>query len=364
MLVLILAAIVSILVIVFLVEIKKENRVAIADLVISKAWNKRFARIDIEDKKAKFIFQQQKYHSVSEKKAAKKIKEWDKQIADYQKAEEAYLSGRSLTIIDGISMFGYQLLTDLNVNAESGMFRKLMRSCEKSGYEELDRFQVTGERKNSSIYAYYLIASLVSYAFVGVLLAFFFVLLMLYVGNPITSALIVALACFAGLMLAGYLPLDELNTRAKKRQEAIDREFPDAISKIALLVTAGMTILRAIEETANSDTNTMCTELKRVIKDINQAATMEEAMLRLQSRCSNKYLDKMVSVVSKSYVAGNANLADNLRAINAECWLEKKHSARRMGEAVQNKLFIPTMLMFVGILIVIIVPAMSSFNGF
>lgn len=364
MMILILAIIVSILVVVFLVELKKENRVAIADLVISKAWNKRFAKNDIEDKKNKFIFQQQKYHTVSEKKAAKKIKEWDKQIADYQKAEEAYLSGRSLTIIDGITMFGYQLLTDLNINAESSMFRKLMKSCEQSGYEELDRSQVTGERKNSSIYAYYLIASLVSYAFVGILLAIFFVLLMLFMGNELTSVLIVSFTSFAGLMLAGYLPLDGLNAKAKKRQEAIDREFPDAISKIALLVTAGMTVLRAIEETSNSDDNTMCKELKRVIKDINQAATMEEAMLRLQSRCSNKYLDKMVSVVSKSYVAGNANLADNLRAINAECWLEKKHGARRMGEAVQNKLFIPTMLMFIGILVVIIVPAMSGFSGF
>ena len=75
-----------------------------------------------------------------------------------------------------------------------------------------------------------------------------------------------------------------------------------------------------------------------------------------------KYLDKMVSVISKSYVAGNANLADNLREINAECWLDKKHNSRRMSEAVQNKLFIPTMLMFVGILVVIMIPAMAGFN--
>ncbi len=362
--VIILAIIVSVLVIVFLVELKKENRVAIADLVISKAWNKRFAKNDIEEKKAKFLFQQERYHTVSDKKAAKKIKEWDKQIADYQKAEEAYLSGRSLSVIDGITMFGYQLLTDLNVNAESDMFRKLMKSCEQSGYEELDKTQITGERKNSSIYAYYLIASLVSYAFVGVLVAFCLALLMLFVGNPASTALVVAVVGIVALLLAGYLPLDGLNARARKRQEAIDREFPDAISKIALLVTAGMTVLKAMEETANSDDNTICTELKRVMRDINQAATMEEALLHMQSRCSNKYLDKMVSVVSKSYVAGNANLADNLRSINAECWLEKKHSARRMGEAVQNKLFVPTMLMFIGILIVIIVPAMSSFGGF
>ena len=98
------------------------------------------------------------------------------------------------------------------------------------------------------------------------------------------------------------------------------------------------------------------------MKEINQAVTVEAAMVHMQCRCNNKYLDKMVSVISKSYVAGNANLADNLREINAECWLDKKHNSRRMSETVQNKLFIPTMLMFVGILVVIMIPAMAGFN--
>ena len=67
-------------------------------------------------------------------------------------------------------------------------------------------------------------------------------------------------------------------------------------------------------------------------------------------------------MVTKSYVAGNTNLADDLKSINDECWLDRKHNARRMGEKIQNKLFIPTMLMFIGILVVIVVPAMSGFN--
>ena len=82
----------------------------------------------------------------------------------------------------------------------------------------------------------------------------------------------------------------------------------------------------------------------------------------MQCRCNNKYLDKMVTVISKSSIVGNVNLADNLLAINEECWSDKKHNARRMGEAVQNKLFIPTILMFIGILVVIIIPVMSSLN--
>ncbi|MBQ7774494.1 MAG: type II secretion system F family protein [Lachnospiraceae bacterium] len=362
MIVLILAVVMTLLAVFFWIEVGKENRTAAAELVISKAWNNRFSRQDIEEKKEVFLKENAKYHTVSDKKAAKKVKEWDKQIADYQKAEEAYLSGRKFSLVDGISLFGYQFLVDLKINADNDMFRKMIDSCEHSGYIELERGQETGGRKNSFIYAYYIIASLFSYAFLGVFLAIFLALVTLAMGREMSNVLMFAVVGFAGMLLLGYIPYDGLHAKAKKRQEAIDRDFPNVISKIALLVTAGMNIVKAMDETANSDETTMYLELQKTMKEINQSVSVEAALIHLQCRCNNKYLDKMITIVSKSYVAGNANLADNLRAINAECWLDKKHNARRMGEVVQSKLFIPTMLMFVGILIVIIIPAMSGFS--
>ena len=227
---------------------------------------------------------------------------------------------------------------------------------------ELERTQETGGRKNSYIYAYYIIASLFAYVFMGIFFGIFLALLMTVMGKPASTALLFALVAIVGMALMGYFPYDGLNAKANKRQEDIDRDFPNIISKVALLVTAGMNVIKAIEEAANSGDTTIYLEFQRVVKEVNQAATVEGALIHLQCRCSNKYLDKMITVVSKSYSAGNANLADNLRAINAECWLDKKHNSRRMGEVVQNKLFVPTMLMFVGILVVIIVPAMSGFS--
>ena len=362
MTILILVFVMSSLAVFFWIEVSKENRTAAAELVISKAWNNRFARQNIEEKKELFLKENAKYHICSERKSVKKVKEWDKQIADYKKAEEAYLSGKTFSLLDAIALFGYQLLVDLKINAESDIFRKMINSCEHSGYIELERGQETGNRKNSFIYAYYIIASLFSYTFIGVFLALFLALLMLAMGREMSNVLMFAVAGFAGMLLLGYIPYDGLQANAQKRQEAIDRDFPNVISKVALLVTAGMNVIKAIEETANSDDTTMYLELQKTIKEINQAVSVEAALVHLQCRCNNKYLDKMVTVISKSYVAGNANLADNLRAINAECWLDKKHNSRRMGEVVQNKLFIPTMLMFVGILVVIIVPAMSGFS--
>ena len=359
---LLLAIVLTILTVFFLIEVGKENRTATAELVLSKAWNSRFSRQDIEEKKEQYLKKNEKYHLYNEKKVIKKVKEWDKQIVTYQKAEEAYLSGKTFSLIDGITLFGYQFLVDMKVNAGSDIFRKMTGNCERSGYVELERNQETGTRKNSFIYAYYIIASLISYTYLGVYLAIFLALLMTAMGREMSNVLMFSLVAFAGMLLLGYIPYDGLNSKAQKRQEAIDRDFPNAISKIALLVTAGMNVMKAVEETAESGEGVMYFELQKVLKEVNQSVSVEAALTHLQCRCNNKYLDKMVTIVSKSYVAGNANLADNLRAINDDCWLDKKHNSRRMSEVVQNKLFIPTMLMFVGILVVIIVPAMSGFN--
>lgn len=346
----------------FFVEIERAKKSAVTEIVLSKAWSNRFARQVLEEKKAEYLEKNEKYHTYSDKKVKKKIKELDKQTASYKKSEEAYFAGKKFSVLDIIPLFGYQLLTDIKLDGDSDLLRKLTLSCERMGYIELERSQETGNKKNSSIYAYYLIASLISFLIVGIMCAFFLGILMINIGNQGISVYVPMLVGFAGPTLYGYLPYDNLRTHALKRQDEIDKEFPNAISKITLLVMAGMNIAKAIEETANSGDSLMYRELRLAVKEINNAATLQSALVRLQCRCNNKYIDKMVTIAAKSYVSGNANLAADLKAVNDECWLDKKHNARRMGEAVQNKLFIPTMLMFVGILIVIIVPAMAGLS--
>ena len=252
------------------------------------------------------------------------------------------MDGQKFTLLDLISTAGYQFLVDIRLDGDSNLLRKLTASCEHTGYVELERSQETGDKKNSAIYAYYLLASLIGYIYMGALLAFFLGVVMIAMENEMTGVIMSMAVGFGLAALYGYVPYDNLKSRAAKRQEEIDQGFPNVLSKITLLSMAGMNIVRA--------------------KEVNQAATVQEAFIRLQNRCSNKYLDKMVTVITKSYKSGNSNLADDLKSINDECWLDKKHSARRMGEKIQNKLFIPTMLMFVGILVVIIVPAMAGFN--
>ena len=52
-----------------------------------------------------------------------------------------------------------------------------------------------------------------------------------------------------------------------------------------------------------------------------------------------------------------------LREMAKEMWSERRNFAKRDSEKANSKLMIPTMLIFVSILVMIMVPIATSFSG-
>lgn len=362
MLVIVLTGILTFLVLFFIVVTAKINQSVVVEVIISTSWSKIFMKQNIEDKRDEFLLKAKKEKKDNKKSVKKKIEQWNKQVLTYEKQAESYMSGKKITLLDMLAVFGYNLLVKMKLDSGNELIRQLTRKCESSGYRLLERGQETNGKRNSAIYSYFLIASFTGCIYIGVILSILLVVLMMWMEKELINIVIFAICGFALPTIIGYLPMEELRTRATKRQEEIDRDFPNILSKTALLVTAGMNIVKALGEASSSGTSIIYIEMQRVMKEVGESSSVGAAFSDLQTRCSNRYLDRTISLITKSYSSGNANLAEDLREINRECWLEKKHQSRRMTEVVQNKLFVPTMLMFVGILIVIIIPAMSGFN--
>ena len=108
------------------------------------------------------------------------------------------------------------------------------------------------------------------------------------------------------------------------------------------------------------DKSTKSAQEKQEKTENQEQVTKEETDRKKNNTINLYYLNAQEDGFKK--VSCKLQHSDDLKEINDECWLDKKHSARRMSEAVQNRLYIPTMLMFIGILVVIIVPAMAGFN--
>ena len=97
----------------FFVKTGKAGKTSAAEIVLSRAWSNRFSRMDLEDKRLAYLKEYEKYRRDKEKKARKKVREWDRQIENYRNQEEKYYSGSTFSFLDYICFFGYQMLIDL-----------------------------------------------------------------------------------------------------------------------------------------------------------------------------------------------------------------------------------------------------------
>ena len=87
-----------------------------------------------------------------------------------------------------------------------------------------------------------------------------------------------------------------------------------------------------------------------------------EALRNFADRCSLKDIRKVTSTIIQNMQKGNKELSYFLEEISREMWEEKKNLVRQKGEAAGTKLMIPTGMIFIGILIMVVVPIFA--NGF
>ena len=70
---------------------------------------------------------------------------------------------------------------------------------------------------------------------------------------------------------------------------------------------------------------------------------------------------KLASAIIQSQSKGNAEIGALLKGMAHDAWQERRHTAKRDSEKANSKLMIPTMLLFVAILVMIMVPVALNF---
>ncbi len=174
-------------------------------------------------------------------------------------------------------------------------------------------------------------------------------------------------AVFAGAIIAGafYFTDKELFDRVKKRRASIRMDFPDFVSKLMLLINAGMTITRAWERIA-SDTEKatpLYKELRLATQGIKSGKPEHSAYEEFAKRCRTPEITRFVSVILQNLRKGNSEIVPVLRVFAMECWEMRKNTAKRLGEEASTKMLFPLMLMFIGILLIVGTPAVLALRN-
>ena len=99
------------------------------------------------------------------------------------------------------------------------------------------------------------------------------------------------------------------------------------------------------------------------VNQMNNGVSEADALYSFGSRCVIPEINKFTSTIVQGISKGNSELVAMLQEQSKEVWSLKKQHVRRQGEKAASKLMIPLMIMFVGILIMVIVPIFANLGA-
>lgn len=222
---------------------------------------------------------------------------------------------------------------------------------ERGAKREKKIAELYGE-KYAAFYRYYILGAQITYLLTIIPIG-------LGIGaitNDVTFALLILAAAVAIVI---YLDL-EINNAVDRKHDEILADYPVMLSRLTLLVNAGLVVREAWNRIAYTSEGALYKEMQKTSEEIKNGVSDIDAFYNFAQRCSVKEVRKFSSVLSQNIQKGGTELAVSLRYMTNESWTEKKHRAKIKGETAGAKLMIPLMIMFSGILIMVVVPLFAN----
>jgi len=267
------------------------------------------------------------------------------------KYETDCLKKGDLSSLSIFIMPGYVLQRRIEAISKGSVHKTIMSKC----------FELYG-KKHAANKAKQFLAKMLSYPMIGVACSLTFGVMLLGTENYTVGMGIIGIGTILVLVMV-YAIYDELSDLVKKRRSAISRQFPNVVSKLALLVTSGMIMDRAWKETANSQQTELYQEMQKTSQELDNLVSPEAAYSGFIKRCNTKESAKLASAIMQNLSKGNAEIGKLLKDMAREAWQERRHTAKRDAEKANSKLMIPTMLLFLAILVMLMVPVAMNFSG-
>lgn len=151
--------------------------------------------------------------------------------------------------------------------------------------------------------------------------------------------------------------------KIKKRSEELLSDFSNVVSKLALLTNAGLIMRDAWADVAYNGDTTLYKEMQISVDEMKNGVSETEAIYHFGNRCIIPEIKKFASTIIQGIEKGNSELTALLQEQSAETWNLKRQLVKREGEKASSKLLIPMFLMFMGILIMVIVPIFTNIGA-
>lgn len=178
-----------------------------------------------------------------------------------------------------------------------------------------------------------------------------------------------------GGILATFIPLLERSRRQeqiKKRNRLLEMEYSDLVSKMALLLSSGMTlqgawkkIAAAYEEKRRIDAVAEMPAYEEMVtacREMESGIGEQRAYERFGERCRQARYRKFSNILAQNLRKGNQGIVLLLEQEAESAFEERKSTAKRYGEEAGTKLLFPMMIMLGIVILILMIPAVFTFQ--
>ncbi|GHT82873.1 hypothetical protein FACS1894125_5950 [Actinomycetota bacterium] len=217
------------------------------------------------------------------------------------------------------------------------------------------KLEVLYERKYIEFYLRVYRSRQVTYGITVLLFAFILFAFM-------NDFLIFGVLVFSAGLIAWYYG-NTVTSLVQERKDSMMADFCDVVSQMALLINSGMVLRDAWETISKTGDSVLYKEMQLAVVNIQNGMTQSQAINEFGNRSMLLEVKKFAASLTQGLTKGSGELTDMLTNLSREAWNEKRQMVIRQKESTGTKLLIPMLIMFLGVLIMILVPLFSGMSG-
>ena len=160
----------------------------------------------------------------------------------------------------------------------------------------------------------------------------------------------------------------DVHMEKKERQKSLTNEYPQIVSKFAMLLSTGMSVrnawtrIVAMNKAQGLENTPISQEMNWALRELQKGSSELMVYEQFGSRIGLIHYKKLMALFISDKRRGNRNLLEVLNDEMLQAWEEKRRSAKIQGEQVGTKLLIPMLGMMSVVFVIIIVPAFLTFG--
>lgn len=184
------------------------------------------------------------------------------------------------------------------------------------------------------------------------------------------AKILLLLTALSSLLLV-WRGRQEEEKRKQIRKEQLLRDYPELLSKLILLLGAGISTRKAMERIADdyerrrerrqTEVRYAYEEIRNICREMNQGISEQAAYEHFGERCGLVPYRTFASLLVQNLQKGTKGIQKLLQEEADRAQQQRRDRARILGEQASTRLLIPMILMLLVVFVILLIPAWLSF---